>query len=56
MRFKNGRERRKKTKWYYKGKKIQEVREFSYLEYRLQRNGGQEAQVREREERMQPVY
>lgn len=37
-----------KKDWRWKGKKIEEVREFTYLGYRMQRNGGQEAQVREK--------
>lgn len=30
------------------GKKIEEVREFEYLGYKIKENGGQEAQVKER--------
>jgi len=32
--------RRKKKEWRWKGKMIEEVREFKYLGYALQRNGG----------------
>ncbi|KAL6430596.1 hypothetical protein ACFW04_006887 [Cataglyphis niger] len=34
--------------WRWKGKVIEEVKEFSYLGYMMQRNGGQEAQIRNR--------
>lgn len=43
MRFKEGGGRRKAVKWRWKGKEIEEVKEFTYLEYKTQRNGGQEA-------------
>lgn len=47
MRFRKGGGRWKKVeKW--RGRKIEEVREFTtYLGYVLQRNGGQEAHIRE---------
>jgi len=46
MRFKKG-DGRMTRKW--KRMEIEEVKEFDYLRYyRLQRNGGQEAYVRER--------
>ncbi|EFN81241.1 hypothetical protein EAI_09373, partial [Harpegnathos saltator] len=31
-----------------KGKRIEEVKEYKYLGYVMRRNGGQEAQVRDR--------
>ena len=34
--------------WRWKGKRIEEVKEFKYLGYVFKRNGGQEAQVRDR--------
>lgn len=37
-----------KRDWRWKGKKIEEVKEFTYLGYRMQRNEEQEAQVKER--------
>jgi hypothetical protein len=48
MRFRKGGGRLSKRDWRWSGKKIEEVKEFTYLGYKLQRNGGQEAQVRER--------
>lgn len=40
IRKRNGRERKKEWRW--KGKKIEEVKEFRYLGYVLQKNGKQE--------------
>jgi len=34
--------------WRWKGEKLEEVKEYTYLGYTLQRNGGQEAHVRGR--------
>lgn len=48
MRFKKEGGRMKKVEWRWKGKRIEEVKEFAYLGYKLQRNGGQEAQVKDR--------
>ncbi|XP_011883922.1 PREDICTED: golgin subfamily A member 6-like protein 22, partial [Vollenhovia emeryi] len=48
MRFRAEGGRRKEIDWRWKGERIEEVKEFGYLGYKLQRNGGQEAQVRER--------
>ena len=48
MRFRKGGGRMKKVVWYWRGKKMEEVKEFRYLGYVLQRNGGQEAHIRER--------
>ncbi|KAL6420586.1 hypothetical protein ACFW04_014633 [Cataglyphis niger] len=48
LRFRKGGERDKKVSWRWKGKVIEEVKEFSYLGYVMQRNGGQEAQIRDR--------
>lgn len=36
------------VKWKCKGKRIEKLKEFSYLGYKLQQNGGQEVHVRER--------
>lgn len=44
-----------KNDWRWKGKKIEEVREFTYLGYKMQRNGGQEAHVREKIKRAAAV-
>lgn len=35
MRFGKGRERRKKGKWWWKGRKIEEVKEVTYLGYKF---------------------
>lgn len=48
MRFKVGGGRSKAVKWRWKRKKIEEVKEFTYLGYKVQRNGGQEAHVKDR--------
>lgn len=48
MRFRKGGGKRKKTNWWWKGRKIEKIKEFKYLGYNLQRNGGQEANIRER--------
>ncbi|XP_077255453.1 uncharacterized protein LOC143893678 [Temnothorax americanus] len=48
MRFRKGGGRDSKRKWRWEGKELEEVREFRYLGYVFQRNGGQEAQIRER--------
>lgn len=48
MRFRKGGGTVKKRGWRWKRKKIEEVKEFTYLGYRLQRNGKQEGYVRER--------
>lgn len=48
MRFKIGGGRRKAVRWRWKGKEIEEVKEFTYLGYKTQRNGGQEAHVKDR--------
>lgn len=39
-RFRNGGGRESKIEWRWKGKRIEEVKEFNYLRYVLQRNGG----------------
>ncbi|XP_072761238.1 uncharacterized protein [Anoplolepis gracilipes] len=49
MRFRRGRGGRKsKRSWRWKGKEVEEIKEYRYLGYTLQRNGRQEAQVRDR--------
>lgn len=48
MRFRKGGGRESKREWRWKEKRIEEVKEFRYLGYVLQKNGGQEAQVRDR--------
>lgn len=48
MRFRKGGVRIEKRDWKWKGKKLEEVKEYKYLGYTLQRNGGQEAHIKER--------
>lgn len=46
MRFRKGGGRIKKVDWRWK--KLKEVKQFGYLEYTMQKNGEQEAHIRER--------
>jgi len=48
LRFRKGGGRWKEYKWLWKGKMIGEVKEFKYLGYVFQRNGGQEAYIKDR--------
>jgi len=48
MRFRRGGGRKRRIKWWWKGKELEEVKEAVYLGYRFRRNGGQEAQVEEK--------
>jgi len=48
MRFRRGGGRMGRVNWRWKGREMEEVREFRYLGYTLQRNGGQKAHVRDR--------
>lgn len=48
VRFRKGGGREAKKDWRWKGKRIEEVNEYKYLGYMLQKNGGQEAQIREK--------
>lgn len=43
--------RRKRMRWRWKGKAIEEVREFDYLGHKFQANGKQKAHVKERVKR-----
>lgn len=45
MRFKRGRGELMKNEWRWKGKGIEEIKEFKYLGYVLERNGDQKAQI-----------
>lgn len=55
MRFRKGGGRMSRVRWLWKGKELKEVKEYKYLGYKLQRNGGQEAQVRNRVEKAAAV-
>lgn len=48
MRFRKGRGKIEKRNWRGKGKKMEEVKEYKYLGYTLQRNKRQETHVKER--------
>jgi len=48
MRCRRGGGRRGKRTWRWKGKIIEEVKEFKYLRYILQKNGGQEVHIKDR--------
>lgn len=50
MRFRRG-EGGKKIRWRCEGREVEEVREYKYLGYIFQSNGGQERQVRNRVKR-----
>lgn len=52
VRFNRGRGRRKRIRWRWKGKTIEKVREYTYLGYRFQANEKQQAQVKERVNRV----
>lgn len=45
MRFRKGGGRWGKRDWRWKGRKIKEAKEFTHLDYRLQRNAGHGAQI-----------
>jgi len=48
VRFKRGGGRLNKVNWSWGGSRIEEVREYKYLGYKMQRNGGQESHIKER--------
>ncbi|KAL6419260.1 hypothetical protein ACFW04_013990 [Cataglyphis niger] len=48
LRFRKGGERKRNVSWRWKKKVIEEVKEFTYLGYVMQKNGGQKAQIRDR--------
>ncbi|XP_046142799.1 uncharacterized protein LOC123988066 [Osmia bicornis bicornis] len=48
MRFRKEAGRWRKANWWWKGKKIEEVGQFKYLGYVFKRNGGSEAQIKDR--------
>lgn len=50
VRFRKGGGRMDRRDWRWKRRKIEEAKEFKYLGYILQRNGGQEALVRGKSE------
>lgn len=48
LRFKRERRRLERRNWRWKEKAIKEVKEYKYLGYMMQKNSGQEVQVRDR--------
>jgi len=48
MRFRKGGGKLRKRVWRWRGEKLEEVKQYTYLGYTVQRNGGQEAHIRER--------
>lgn len=46
MRCRKGEKKEIKIDWRWKGKKLQEVKVYKYLEYIVQRNRGQQTQMR----------
>lgn len=56
VRFNRRRGRRKRIRWRWKGKTIEEVREYTYLGYRFQANEKQQAQVKERVNRAAGIF
>jgi len=55
MRFRKGKGRMEKREWWWKRKRIEEVKEFRYLGYVFQKNSGQETQIRDRIKRAATV-
>jgi len=47
MCFRKGGGRRRKVKWMWRGKRIEEMSEFKYLCYVLKKNGGDDRQIKE---------
>lgn len=48
IRFRTGGGRERRVEWRWKGKRIEEVKEFKYLGYVFKQSGGQEAHIRDR--------
>lgn len=55
IRFRKGRGRISKARWFWKKKELEEVRKYKYLGYRLHRNGGQKVQGRDSVEKAAAV-
>lgn len=56
IRFRKGGGRLKEIQWNWKGEEIKEVKEFCYLGYIFQRNGGHEAHIRKATVAMRQVW
>ncbi|KMQ90927.1 hypothetical protein RF55_9259 [Lasius niger] len=48
MRFRKGGGRERVVNWRWKGRVLEEVKEFTYLGYTMQKNGRQKVHIRER--------
>jgi len=48
LRFRRGGGRKRKVRWCWEGRSLEEVSQYRYLGYVFQRNGGQEEQVKDR--------
>ncbi|KAL6420867.1 hypothetical protein ACFW04_014383 [Cataglyphis niger] len=48
LRFRKGGGRERNVSWRWQGKVIEEAKEFTYLGYVMQKNGGQDAQIRDK--------
>lgn len=48
LRFGKGGGRRRRIRWYWEGREVEEVRSFKYLGYVFQKNGEQDTQIRDR--------
>jgi len=48
MRFRKGGGRKRKVKWRWEGREVEEVKSYRYLGYVFQRNGKQEEQIKDR--------
>jgi len=48
LRFRRGGGRKRKVRWWWEGRSLEEVSQYKYLGYVFQRNGGQEEQVKDR--------
>jgi len=48
MRFREGGGRLSKVNWRWKGRKLEEVKEYKYLGYTVQRNERQDKHIKER--------
>jgi len=48
LRFRKGGGRDKRVEWWWKGERIEEVKEFKYLGFTFQKNGGLDGHIRDR--------
>ena len=55
MRFREGKGRWKEMKIFWKGEEIEEVKDFSYLGYKMSRNNGKQAHIKHLEKKAMGV-